>query len=124
MNLITLLDGIELKSPHKKILSLLLNCVLKYSKIIEAYKSLISSQYRKDMNKKLSKRLGIALSIAQAMECPVGTVRSRIFRAREAIDSNSTLPETLDPVVNRVVPFKTVLFNLPVPEKVTKPLTS
>jgi len=25
--------------------------------------------------------------IAQAMECPVGTVRSRIFRAREAIDS-------------------------------------
>ena len=26
--------------------------------------------------------------IAQAMECPVGTVRSRIFRAREAIDQN------------------------------------
>jgi len=25
--------------------------------------------------------------IAQAMECPIGTVRSRIFRAREAIDS-------------------------------------
>jgi RNA polymerase sigma-70 factor (ECF subfamily) len=25
--------------------------------------------------------------IAQAMDCPVGTVRSRIFRAREAIDS-------------------------------------
>jgi RNA polymerase sigma-70 factor (ECF subfamily) len=24
--------------------------------------------------------------IAQAMECPIGTVRSRIFRAREAID--------------------------------------
>jgi RNA polymerase sigma-70 factor (ECF subfamily) len=24
--------------------------------------------------------------IATAMECPVGTVRSRIFRAREAID--------------------------------------
>ncbi len=24
--------------------------------------------------------------IAQTMECPVGTVRSRIFRAREAID--------------------------------------
>jgi RNA polymerase sigma-70 factor (ECF subfamily) len=24
--------------------------------------------------------------IAQAMDCPVGTVRSRIFRAREAID--------------------------------------
>lgn len=26
--------------------------------------------------------------IAQVMECPVGTVRSRIFRAREAIDRN------------------------------------
>jgi len=26
--------------------------------------------------------------IAQTMECPVGTVRSRIFRAREAIDRN------------------------------------
>ena len=25
-------------------------------------------------------------AIAQTMECPVGTVRSRIFRAREAID--------------------------------------
>ncbi len=25
--------------------------------------------------------------IAQAMDCPVGTVRSRIFRAREAIDT-------------------------------------
>ena len=25
--------------------------------------------------------------IAQAMECPVGTIRSRIFRAREAIDN-------------------------------------
>ncbi len=26
--------------------------------------------------------------IAEAMDCPVGTVRSRIFRAREAIDAN------------------------------------
>jgi len=25
--------------------------------------------------------------IAQAMSCPIGTVRSRIFRAREAIDA-------------------------------------
>jgi RNA polymerase sigma-70 factor (ECF subfamily) len=25
--------------------------------------------------------------IAQAMECPIGTVRSRIFRARDAIDT-------------------------------------
>lgn len=28
--------------------------------------------------------------IAEAMECPVGTVRSRIFRAREAIDTKLT----------------------------------
>ncbi len=26
--------------------------------------------------------------IAEAMDCPIGTVRSRIFRAREAIDTN------------------------------------
>lgn len=32
--------------------------------------------------------------ISQAMECPVGTVRSRIFRAREAID------EKLSPLLN------------------------
>ena len=32
--------------------------------------------------------------IAQAMECPVGTVRSRIFRAREAID------EKLSPLID------------------------
>lgn len=32
--------------------------------------------------------------IAQVMECPVGTIRSRIFRAREAID------EKLSPLLN------------------------
>jgi RNA polymerase sigma-70 factor (ECF subfamily) len=36
--------------------------------------------------------------IALAMECPVGTVRSRIFRAREAIDNgiNSLLQESVE----------------------------
>ena len=29
----------------------------------------------------------ITEAIAEAMDCPVGTVRSRIFRAREAIDN-------------------------------------
>lgn len=33
--------------------------------------------------------------IADIMDCPVGTVRSRIFRAREAIDNN------LQPMLNR-----------------------
>jgi RNA polymerase sigma-70 factor (ECF subfamily) len=32
--------------------------------------------------------------IAVAMDCPIGTVRSRIFRAREAIDNN------LEPVLD------------------------
>ena len=32
--------------------------------------------------------------IAQAMDCPIGTVRSRIFRAREAI--NKRLEPLLD----------------------------
>ena len=31
--------------------------------------------------------------IAQSMDCPVGTVRSRIFRAREAID------KTIQPLI-------------------------
>ena len=31
--------------------------------------------------------MSIAEEIAEAMGCPVGTVRSRIFRAREAIDN-------------------------------------
>ena len=29
--------------------------------------------------------------IAEIMDCPVGTVRSRIFRAREAIDKSCNL---------------------------------
>ena len=33
--------------------------------------------------------------IAEIMDCPVGTVRSRIFRAREAID------ERIRPLLNR-----------------------
>ena len=32
--------------------------------------------------------------IADAMDCPIGTVRSRIFRAREAIDKK------LEPLLN------------------------
>ena len=32
--------------------------------------------------------------IANVMECPIGTVRSRIFRAREAIDTH------LDPLLD------------------------
>lgn len=36
--------------------------------------------------------------IAQAMECPIGTVRSRIFRAREAID------EKLRPLLDETQP--------------------
>jgi RNA polymerase sigma-70 factor (ECF subfamily) len=34
--------------------------------------------------------------IAEVMECPVGTVRSRIFRAREAID------KAVEPLVGRI----------------------
>ncbi len=30
---------------------------------------------------------GIQITKAAIMDCPVGTVRSRIFRAREAIDN-------------------------------------
>ncbi|MDQ7073910.1 MAG: RNA polymerase sigma factor RpoE [Gammaproteobacteria bacterium] len=42
------------------------------------------------------------LEISQVMECPIGTVRSRIFRAREAIDHNlkPLLDETEEHYVN------------------------
>jgi RNA polymerase sigma-70 factor, ECF subfamily len=36
--------------------------------------------------------------IAEAMDCPIGTVRSRIFRAREAID------EKIKPLLTNLVP--------------------
>lgn len=39
--------------------------------------------------------------IAEIMECPVGTVRSRIFRAREAIDKNVQVHLDGDPVPGR-----------------------
>ncbi len=38
--------------------------------------------------------------IAKTMECPVGTVRSRIFRAREAIDRS--LREVFDGGLGRI----------------------
>lgn len=38
--------------------------------------------------------------IAQVMACPVGTVRSRIFRAREAIDKRLGTPDTLTTAMN------------------------
>ena len=34
--------------------------------------------------------------IAQTMECPVGTVRSRIFRARDAISKKTGIANTID----------------------------
>lgn len=40
--------------------------------------------------------------IAHAMECPVGTVRSRIFRAREAID------KSIQPLINESAPVREV----------------
>jgi RNA polymerase sigma-70 factor (ECF subfamily) len=42
--------------------------------------------------------------IAKTMECPVGTVRSRIFRAREAIDRS--LREVFDGGLGRIGDFE------------------
>ena len=75
------LQGLE--TPERQLLN---------QEIIETIKSAIA---------KLPEEMRIAImlrefegmsyeEIAQAMDCPVGTVRSRIFRAREAIDSKLT----------------------------------
>ena len=44
--------------------------------------------------------------IAEAMGCPIGTVRSRIFRAREAIDEKlrPLLSDREDRVMNQAAP--------------------
>lgn len=43
--------------------------------------------------------------IANVMSCPVGTVRSRIFRAREAIDSYSAAVRELKEIKSKKVNF-------------------
>ena len=48
------------------------------SKLKPKYRELVEKRYFDEMSYE---------EIAEAMDCPVGTVRSRIFRAREAIDS-------------------------------------
>ena len=66
--------------------------VLMNEQIIEAIKSAIE-KLPEEMRTAIMLREFEGLSyeeIAQAMECPVGTVRSRIFRAREAIDKKLT----------------------------------
>lgn len=62
--------------------------ILMNEQIIEAIKSAIE-KLPEEMRTAIMLREFEGMSyeeIAQAMECPVGTVRSRIFRAREAID--------------------------------------
>ena len=66
--------------------------VLMNEQIVEAIKSAIE-KLPEEMRTAIMLREFEGLSyeeIAQAMECPVGTVRSRIFRAREAIDKKLT----------------------------------
>lgn len=60
--------------------------------IVETIKSAIDS-LPEEMRMAITLREFEGMSyeeIAEAMDCPVGTVRSRIFRAREAIDSKLT----------------------------------
>jgi len=71
-----------------------------YYKILGIFKDVLSEEIKKvifDTLETLPEELRMAISlreldgmsyedIAIVMDCPVGTVRSRIFRAREAID--------------------------------------
>ncbi|WP_305907206.1 RNA polymerase sigma factor RpoE [Methylomarinum sp. Ch1-1] len=66
--------------------------ILMNEQIIEAIKSAIE-KLPDEMRTAIMLREFEGMSyeeIAQAMDCPVGTVRSRIFRAREAIDEKLT----------------------------------
>jgi len=66
--------------------------VLMNEQIVEAIKSAIE-KLPDEMRTAIMLREFEGMSyeeIAQAMDCPVGTVRSRIFRAREAIDKKIT----------------------------------
>lgn len=66
--------------------------ILMNEQIVEAIKSAIEN-LPDEMRTAIMLREFEGMSyeeIAQAMDCPVGTVRSRIFRAREAIDQKLT----------------------------------
>ncbi len=66
--------------------------VLMNEQIVEAIKTAIE-KLPEEMRTAIMLREFEGMSyeeIAQAMDCPVGTVRSRIFRAREAIDKKLT----------------------------------
>ncbi len=66
--------------------------ILMNEQIVEAIKSAIE-KLPDEMRTAIMLREFEGMSyeeIAQAMDCPVGTVRSRIFRAREAIDEKLT----------------------------------
>ncbi len=75
------LQGME--TPERQLLN---------QEILETIKSAIDS-LPEEMRLAITLREFDGMSyeeIAQAMDCPIGTVRSRIFRAREAIDSQLT----------------------------------